>query len=35
VFDVSGPAMRIADYYTVNGGKIQTETILWDTHGFR
>lgn len=31
----SGAAMRIADHYTVRDGKIQTETILWDTHGFR
>jgi uncharacterized protein YndB with AHSA1/START domain len=32
---LSGAAMRIADHYTVSNGKIQTETILWDTHGFR
>ena len=30
----TGAAMRIADRYTVRDGKIQTETILWDTHGF-
>ena len=30
-----GPAMRIADYYTVAGGKIQAEQILWDTGGQR
>jgi ketosteroid isomerase-like protein len=29
----SGSRMRIADYYTVSNGKIQTEAILWDTHG--
>jgi SnoaL-like domain len=28
----TGAAMRIADRYTVGEGKIQTETILWDTH---
>jgi hypothetical protein len=35
LFLVSGAAMRIADYYTVSNGKIKTETILWDTRGFR
>jgi len=25
--------MRIADHHTVSDGKIQTETILWDTRG--
>jgi len=29
----TGAAMRIADRYTIGGGKIETETILWDTHG--
>jgi len=33
LFMLSGAAMRIADYYTVSDGKIQTETILWDTYG--
>ena len=32
---VSGAAMRVADRYTIGDGKIRTETILWDTHGFR
>jgi hypothetical protein len=31
----SGAAWRIADHYTVREGKIQTETILWDTCGLR
>jgi hypothetical protein len=30
-----GSAMRVADYYTVTGGKIQAEQILWDTGGRR
>jgi hypothetical protein len=29
----SGAPLRIADHYVVSGGKIQTETILWDTYG--
>lgn len=33
LFFLTGAAMRIADHYTVSNGKIQTETILWDTHG--
>jgi ketosteroid isomerase-like protein len=33
LFMPSGNAMRIADHYTVSNGKIQTETILWDTYG--
>lgn len=32
---VSGATMRIADHLTVSDGKIQTETVVWDTHGFR
>jgi len=32
---LTGAAMRIADRYTVSGGKIQTEMILWDTGGQR
>jgi len=28
-----GSAMRIADHYTVTGGKIEAEQILWDTGG--
>ena len=35
LFRPSGDAVRIADHYTVRGAKIVTETILWDTHGFR
>ncbi len=31
----SGATQRIADHYTVRAGKIQTETILWDTYGAR
>jgi hypothetical protein len=27
----TGATMRIADHYTVDRGKIRTETILWDT----
>lgn len=30
---LAGPALRIADHYTVGGDRIRTETILWDTHG--
>ena len=33
LFFLDGTPMRIADHYTASGGKIQTETILWDTHG--
>jgi hypothetical protein len=29
----SGAPLRIADHYVVIDGKIQIETILWDTHG--
>lgn len=32
---VSDGTMRIADYYTVGNGKIETEQILWDTGGQR
>jgi SnoaL-like domain len=32
---VSGGALRVADYYTVKDGKLQTETLAFDTHGFR
>jgi hypothetical protein len=35
VFLVSGVALRIADYYTVKDGKLQAETLVFDTHGFR
>lgn len=31
----SGAAMRVADHYTVEGGKILSEQILWDTYGQR
>ena len=31
----SGDAWRIADHYKLARGKIKTETILWDTYGFR
>jgi len=27
----SGATLRIADHYTVDHGKLQTEAILWDT----
>ena len=29
----TGAAVRIADRYIIGDGRIQTETILWDTHG--
>lgn len=29
----NGGTMRIADRYTVSGGRIETETIMWDTGG--
>ncbi|MBV9119668.1 MAG: nuclear transport factor 2 family protein [Chloroflexi bacterium] len=29
----TGQSMRIADHYRVADGRIQSETILWDTHG--
>jgi hypothetical protein len=32
---LSGATMRVADHYTVADARIQTETILWDTHGSR
>lgn len=32
---VTGATMRVADYYTVADGKIQSERILFDTHGYR
>ena len=35
LFLVSGAALRIADYYTVKSGRVQTETLVFDTHGFR
>jgi hypothetical protein len=35
LFLVSGAALHIADYYTVKDGKLQTETLVFDTHGFR
>lgn len=28
---VSGETMRVADHYTVAGGRIEAEQILWDT----
>lgn len=35
LFLLSGAPMRIADHYTLDNGKIHTERILFDTHGFR
>jgi|RhiMetdeSRZDD1v2_1073273.scaffolds.fasta_scaffold108514_4 hypothetical protein len=35
LFLVSGAALRIADYYTLEDGKVRTETLVFDTHGFR
>jgi hypothetical protein len=32
---ISGGALRVADHYTVTDGKLQTETLVFDTHGFR
>lgn len=31
----SGAPLRIADHYTVDRGRIRTETILWDTGASR